>query len=254
MKKFEGKWLPPADKFKNACIEIVNSNLENFKRHPIYSSFIGNDLRNEQIAINFYRHVEKNYSYLLKEETLKQFLNNDRIGNPFTYNIDGIVISPGTLRFMRVLGDIIEIYDEMSDIIEIGSGYGGQSLIIKSYFNDINYTLVDIPESLSVAKRYLMENNFEPTFIDTNDVSVNDYYDLVISDYCLSELDVEGIEFYINNIINKCKYAYITANSMGILFDELVKQLNNIFDNVEIIPELPKTSNNDNHIIICKDN
>ena len=253
--KFEGRWLPPADQFKKVCIEI-SKDLSNFKRNSIYSGFIGNDLRNKVTAIAFYEHIRGNYPYLLEKNLLNNFLINDRIGAPYIYNIDGVKISPGTLRFMRVLGDILNIDDEIKNIVEIGSGYGGQALIIKSYLTMVDYNLIDIPESMMVARSYLRENNCNVTFMDINNINSDNYYDLVISDYCLSELDLDGIGFYIKNIIEKCKYGYFTVNSISdsVLFKELTEQLNSIFNDVSITEEVPKTSHHSNHIFICKDN
>lgn len=253
MKKFEGKWLPSSEDYKNACIDI-SKNLNNFKRNSIYATFIGNDLRNEETAVAFYNHIKNNYSFLLETNILNKFLINDNIGNPMIYNIEGIKISPGTLRFMKVLGDILNINKNIKNIIEIGSGYGGQCLIIKSYSNNINYCLVDIPESLLLSKSYLNKNNCDAIFIDTENIIVDENYDLVISDYCLSELDYVGIEFYKKNIINRCKYGYFTINSKGELFNMLITQLNTVFSNVQINKEIPKTTYHDNYVIICKNN
>jgi hypothetical protein len=253
MKRFEGKWLPPADKYKEACREI-SINLDGFKRNSIYSCFIGNDLRDEQTAIKFYSFIKENYPFLLEGKTINKFLINDNIGNPMIYGIENLRISPGTLRFIKVLGDILAIDNKINNIIEIGSGYGGQALIIKTYSNDIDYSLVDIPESLLVSKSYLNKNNCDVTFVSTDEIITKDYYDLVISDYCLSELDLTGIAFYVNNIINKCKYGYFTVNSVGVTLDKIVEQLNTVFGVVEINKERPKTTYHDNNIIICKNN
>jgi hypothetical protein len=253
MRKFEGKWLPSATEYKKACIEI-SRDLKGFKRNNIYARIIANDLRDEKIATGFYDFIKRNYPYLLEKDVLNNFLINDKIGDPNIFNINGVGISPGTLRFMKVLGDILTIDENMKDFIEIGSGYGGQCLIIKTYRSNCNYTLIDIPESLMVSGRYLKENGCDATLISTDDVAVNDVYDIAISDYCLSELDSMGMEFYMKNVIGKCKYAYITANSLGAWFNILIKQLETVFNTVQVNAETPKTTNNNNHIIVCKNN
>ena len=115
MKKFEGKWLPDSNTYKDACINI-SINLNNFKRNPIYAGYIGNDLRNEQTAIAFYNYIKNNYFFLLNKDYLNSFITNDKIGNPMIYNIDGINISSGTLRFMKVLGDILSIDKDIKKI------------------------------------------------------------------------------------------------------------------------------------------
>ena len=252
MKNFEGVWLPSVEEFKLECVKI-SKNLDNFKQNPVYANFIGNDLRDEETAIAFYKHIKENYPLLLERDTIDKFCKNDIIGSPYIYDIETNTISPGTLRFMRVLGDILEIDKDINSIVEIGSGYGGQCLVIKSYM-DVDYSLVDIPESLLVSSAYLKLNKCDAKFMDTLNIRTDRYYDLVISDYCLSELDLTGITFYVENIISKCKHGYFTVNSSGTLFNELVKQLKTIFDTVSVEKEIPKTSYHDNHIIICKSN
>jgi len=253
MEKFEGKWLPESNDYKSACLRL-SRNLNNFKRDLAYSIFVGNDLRDVQTAQSFYNYILINYSYLLENDNIKRFLVNDRIGNPNTYNFNGVNISPGTLRFMKVLGDILSIDKNIENIIEIGSGYGGQALVIKSFLEDVKYSVVDIPESLALSKSYLSGNGCDVTFIDTDNVVVDNKYDLVISDYCLSELDLVGVKFYVDNIIANCKYGYFTVNSNDELLNMLVTQLNNVFEQVIINKEFPKTSYHDNHLIICKNN
>lgn len=113
-------------------------------------------------------------------------------------------ISPGMQRFIKVKKDI-SVFD-YSSVVEIGSGYGGQCQIIKCK----NYTLIDIPESLEVAKAYLKKNNIKANFISTENIK-NIKADLCISNYALSELNNQGIVFYMNNIIKYCKYIYLTV-------------------------------------------
>jgi len=248
--EFEGKWLVTEEDYKKSCIKI-SENLNGFKRNSIYSKFVGNDLRDKNTAILFYNFIEQNYPFFL--EKIDNFLINDRIGNPKIYEINGVNISPGTLRFIKVLGDILTISPNVSNIIEIGSGYGGQCLITKTYL-DVDYSVVDIPESLLISKKYLNENNCDVIFINTDNIVIDDYYDLVISDYCLSELDMNGIYFYINEIVKKCKSAYITANATNDRFDKLISELNEIFSDLNVSKETPKTSEHDNYIIMCKNN
>lgn len=254
MKQFTGTWLTnmtgKSDMYKNACISL-SQDLTSFKRNPVYNCFIGNDMRDEKTATAFYYYIKEKYPFLLEEKLFSKFQQNDFIGNPNLYSIEGKIISPGTLRFMKVLGDIFLAVNDISSIVEIGSGYGGQCFIFKQFDSNIEYTLLDISESLQISKKYLSENNCEAIYMDTNNI-VGKPYALCISDYCLSEFDLEGTKFYINNVVKKCKAAYITTNSIGIPLFELVSLLQKVFPTVIVTPEEPKTSAHCNHIIICK--
>lgn len=244
-KQFEGAWEAEDQVWRNRCLEL-SKDLTSFKRDGIYNRKIANDVRPENIAVMFFNYIKSTYPDLY--EKLDTFSTNDTIGQPNIYNIEGNNVSPGTLRFIKVLGDIIDLNPK--SIVEIGSGYGGQCKIIKDYLS-LDYTLVDIPESLTLAKSYLNHFNIEANFMDTNNIQ-NGNYDLVISDYCLSELDNDGITFYVNNIIKNCKYGYFTINDSSPQKDHLINELTEVFDKVNINTEQPNSSSNINLLVTCK--
>jgi putative sugar O-methyltransferase len=247
-KQFQGSWFHDSTAWRDTCKEL-SQDLTNFKRDSRYISIIANDLRDEGVAQSFFFYLKQNYPELLKH--INKFKTSDTIGNPNIFNIEGIDISPGTLRFMKVLGDILPL--QPKKIIEIGSGYGGQCKIIKDYI-DSDYTLVDIPESLNLAKAVLKHFNVQATFVSTDNFEVEGSYDLVISDYCLSELDFTGIKFYIDNIIKKCQSGYFTINSNNEYREFLLNELKEIFSNVTTTDEQPRTTMHNNIIVICKNN
>jgi hypothetical protein len=240
--KFQGKWQVNDSGFRKACMRL-STDLDNFKRDPEYRKIVGNDCRSREIAENFFNFLKDDPKF---QNNINEFLVNDRIGNPFTYEIGGITISPGTLVFMKVLFDFA--YLKPKSIIEIGSGYGGQCLITKKYFPKVDYTLIDIPDSLALAKAYLTANKIKANYISTEDLPDTFQADLCISNYCIGELDIEGIDFYIDNIISKCKYAYITSshNQRLLIENRLRKYSNDVFP----YDEFPSTSNQ-NIIIKC---
>jgi len=133
-----GKWNPIDDQVGQNYVSVCNflsQNLAEFKRHPFYCTVVGNDLRDEKTAINFFNYLKENSPKLF--EKIKLFRLNDSIGSPNIYNIEGVAISPGTLRYLRVLHDIIEI--NPTSILEVGGGYGGQALVTKLYNKNIQY-------------------------------------------------------------------------------------------------------------------
>lgn len=255
MKSFSGTWLPSTTSYlqtyKQACKDIVSNDLKDFKKYPPYTQFIANDVRDQIVARAFYNHLKYNAPVILGRYK-DEFSINDKIGNSNIYNFDGINVSPGTLRFMKVIGDIIPMSGSIKKIIEIGSGYGGQCLAFKVYDPEIDYTLLDIPESLAVADLYLKKNKIQHQSISSDNVQITEEYDLCISDYCLSEFDEVGVQFYLTNVLSRCKYAYITTNSIGQSLSKLMTQLSSIFSVTRISAEEPKTSPHSNYIIMCK--
>lgn len=244
---FSGKWIPDDKQFRQECLKIAED-LTDFKKNPVYCKFINNDNRSYETALAFYGFIYFNYPSLLSY--FCDFKKNDEVGNPTLYRIGAGYISPGTLRFIKVLGDILRI--EPQSIIEIGSGYGGQCKIIRSYWPDIFYSLVDIPESLAVAKAYLQDDE-DLIFINCEETIASKKYDLVISDYCLSEMDKSGVDFYIETIVRYCHNGYFTCNQIGVS-QYLIKQLNDLFHQVAVQPEEPKTSKHNNIIVYAMGN
>lgn len=232
---FIGEWSAEDDEWRSNCLHLAN-NLKDFKRDGIYCRKIANDLRDENTAINFYVYIKENYPHLIKK--LDTFKSNDTIGNPLLYNVEDVIISPGTLRFVKILGDIEDFSPK--SIIEIGSGYGGQCKIITDYIN-VDYTLVDIPESLELAKAYLDFFDVRATFVSSENVVTNPSYDLVISDYAVTELDSVGMNFYIDNIIRKCKNASFTVNYNSPVKQEFISLLKKLYYTVNITAEEPIT-------------
>ena len=97
-------------------------------------------------------------------------------------------------------------------------------------------------------------------------INLDKEYDMCISEYCISEFDIPGQEFYIDNVIGKSKNVYLLINfyyegespynppeSTRPFMDKLKKY----FDTVELIeqPEFPIIGGaDDGKYIICKDN
>jgi|19_taG_2_1085344.scaffolds.fasta_scaffold50558_2 putative sugar O-methyltransferase len=250
--KYKGNWVNLAtvgERYIWACAKL-SKNLANFKANPYYSCVVGNDLRSETVAQSFYTFIKENSPEIF--ENLKKFTLNDKIGGPNRYCFDNdIIISPGTLRYLRVLHDIIKL--NPSSILEIGGGYGGQALITKLFKKNISYSIIDVPEVLMLQKSYLdtILPNHNIDLISTEDIDLKDNYDLILSDYCISEFDSDGVDFYID-IAKNCKFGYFTINSTGDSREYLIRQLKDIFKSVEIFDEDPRTSPHLNIYVVCK--
>ena len=190
----------------------------------------------------------------------QEFAKNDMYGSPrmYTYDLCGMntAVSPTTIRYAKVLCDILNRFNagEIKSIAEIGIGYGGQCRIIRTKLPDVHYTLIDLPEVIGLAEKYLTryeDSRENIRYVDGVHLYLNDDYDLVISNYAFSELRREVQDMYLDKVILRSKRGYITWNSLalnafgGYSVDEL---LNKIPGSVRI-DERPLT-NPDNCIII----
>lgn len=225
MEKFDGLWQPGQPHVQKAYGAVNEAFLSDdilwaeFKRAPTYNGIVGGDTRSKEVGQAFVNIIRQRFPYLIDMAHI--FGMNDTIGGPFIYKYDGCLsLSPGTLAYMYVMGDIQEHItgvNAKTKIVEVGPGYGGQCLLFTMLYPIAQYNLIDLPQSLLVIKKYLEifkgnTANTEVNFYDTNAVPSNNIYDIAISNYCLSELDDKGMDFYLRNVICKSRYAYIQSN------------------------------------------
>ena len=180
---------------------------------------------------------------------------NEEIGNPVIHNIQGVSVTRGALMHLRCLHNIINYLglENVSSIVEIGSGYGGQCKIIKSW-HDVPYTCIDLKETLNLCRAYTQACDVKDVeYFDTDEtpkLSTN----LVISNYCISELDEQGIDFYFDNIIDDSDMFYFEVGNYKQDMDShkhLIKRCRNKFD-TNIHEEAPKCGSHRNVFITGK--
>jgi putative sugar O-methyltransferase len=144
-----------------------------------------------------------------------------------------------------VLSDIIRLHSlkEINSIVEVGVGYGGQCKIIQDYHNIKSYTLVDLPEVLALAEKYLSKLNVKNTIFKPIDKLDSMEYDLFISNYAFTEIDREYQDVYADKLIKKSKHGYITCNFMANTSDGRMTTADIIaLRDGHIIPEEPQTA------------
>ena len=131
----------------------------NFKRHPIYNAIL--EHVTGEMGKAYLEVALQNPALKLDAEKWKIILQNDSVGNPrtATYNFGNaqITCSPTTLRYVKVLSDIIALFDtdKIKTVAEIGVGYGGQCRILMNLLPLVEYNLVDLPEVISLAEKFL---------------------------------------------------------------------------------------------------
>lgn len=224
---------------------------KNFKRHPWYTPIL--EHVSYEDGIKYLDIITKEYNFLLSN--IEKYKTNDEIGNPMTYNYDNIgLTSPTTLRYIKVIGDIINSFGNLDglNIVEVGCGYGGQAKIIFDTYNVNSYTVIDLPEVLNLTKKYLSRFNIDMNkviFKDINSLTENENYDLFISNYAYTECSENIREVYFNKILTKSKMGYLTSNFLSheTMDNEIINKINNCVK----IEERPFTGDK-NFIIIWK--
>ncbi len=203
-----------------------------------------------------YLNIIKRDSNLLNN--IDKFLINDQIGNPKKYYYEELKtkISPTTLRYIKVASDIKKIFkDEITNIVEIGCGYGGQYLILDQVMKINHYILMDLHNVNKLIEKYLehhlLNSSYETKTI--NQLQSNKQFDLVISNYAFSELPPQTQISYIKKILLNSKNGYLTMNSgkenSNFKNHLSLEEIRNYIKNITILEKEPNTGEG-NYIII----
>lgn len=237
------------EKYLSVCREAVIKDevFRKFKSIPEYYSVL--EHVDEKTGQEYLDYIKKYYPILLEQKLLPKFKENDTHGSPrmYTYPETGN-ISPTTLRYMKVLGDIeahIGPLDNL-DIVEIGCGYGGQCKIIGDMFKFRSYTLIDLPCVVDLIEKYLKSfDNKGYRFIRAGVDKVDNVKGhLFISNYAFTECDKHVRKTYIDSVLNNCLHGYITVNYLGEqdkkeLCSELLAAPGRT---IHMVPEIPSTA------------
>ena len=216
-----------------------------------------------EIGQQCFEYILKNSPMNFSEEEWLFFLRSDSVGNPniAKHNFGGsqVICSPTTLRYIKVLVDILNLFDvgKIKTVTEVGIGYGGQCRILSNALPIERYNLVDLPEVLALAEKFLTALNQQGNvrYLDGTHFYHDAPCDFFISDYAFSELSKPAQDIYLEKIISKAKAGYVTWDGDffaemgmydGYTLDEFVAML----PDAKVLPEYPITTSPDNRIVV----
>ena len=143
-------------------------------------------------------------------------LTSDDIGKPFKFNYQGIGrLSPTQLRYYKVLFDLENYFGKLNSykVVEVGIGYGGQASQICKEHDVASYTLVDLPSTLKLARKYLdIRAPKSPIMYGYDSQKIALEVDLFISNYAFSELRRDIQEEYFDKFVVNSRRGYVTYN------------------------------------------
>lgn len=210
-----------------------------------------------------FEYILKNSPLDFTEDEWLFFLRNDSIGNPLIaeYNCGGLKLigSPTTLRYIKVLIDVLNLFDvgKIKTVTEVGIGYGGQCRILMDALTIQRYNLVDLPEVLALTEKFLDAFNLsgDVRYIDGTHIYHDAPCDLFISDYAFSELAKPAQDVYIDKIISKAKAGYVTWDgdffaSVGMYDGYTLDEFVAMIPNARVLPENPVTTSRDNRLVV----
>jgi hypothetical protein len=197
------------DRYENFCksVSVDNEAFKTFKSNPDLVYMLEH-VTYEQ-GLGYLAEIKRLHPKLLNH--IECFATNDSLGSPkvFWYGEINMNMSPTTLRYIKVLADLMTYFGDLSglDIVEIGVGYGGQCKIINDYFVPKSYTLIDLPSVLDLTEKYLECHGIQNMSFKWHS---NASYDLCISNYAFTEISRQNQDIYVKNVINNSAKGYIT--------------------------------------------
>ena len=235
-------------------INSSDSNFNNFRRVLAYRLILEH--------LNF-RDGSKYLSLLSKRKFPVSIISdisrkNDAVGNPKQYTFPLIgKASPTTMRYIKVLSDLQELFGErFENIVEIGVGYGGQAAVISQNLEVNRYVLMDLPPAIKLTLRYLTELKLVTKM---EHIKIEDFsefkVDLVISNYAFSELPRKLQSEYCEKVLSKATSGYLTMNSGRTNFTKRsigklsLEEILAYIPNGRILHEIPLTGK-DNYILV----
>ena len=201
-----------------ACVEAVENDdaFANFKSNPKYKTILEHVLKDQGQA---YLNICNDMNEDAVRENIEAFKENDKIGNPELYPYPGLegTVSPTTLRYMKNTFEMALMLDgaEISKVVEVGGGYGGLCRVLSKVCEFDEYILIDLPEVSALQRKYLdqfPDLKDKVKCIPTTELAEITDVDLFISNYALSECDLESQMAYFQCIVQHAKYAYIIYN------------------------------------------
>jgi len=196
--------------YLNACRAAAQGSdfFRGFKTNPAYTHVLEHVSREE--GQQYLDEIDIDY-----EDKLDEIKENDRYGTPMTCSYDGIgFISPTTLRYLKNTSDIVNKFGTSFDsIVEIGGGYGGLCKVMSSFVKFEQYLLLDLEECNMLSRKYLSLFDLPTMSYQAEEiVDVENNFDLLISNYALSECNRETQMMYIERFVKKSDKFYLMHN------------------------------------------
>ena len=193
----------------------------------------------------------------------------DTVGLPNVIDFEGRKLSSVTMRYGKVLQDLVDHFPDLHNldsIVEIGVGFGGQARMISEYMRRKGgrlrtYCLVDLLPVLHLSRLYLEHFSlaFEMKYLTKSEMPKAGSYDLTISNYAFSEFFQPLQKEYLDLAMLRSRGGYLTMNTglpgtqsfprPGDATWHSVDELIAMLPNSVVLEEKPKTGQN-NYLLI----
>lgn len=154
--------------------------------------------------------------WMIKGKQLEDYLQGCKNADIATVETDPVLMRMFNTKeaYQLHLQNIVKNFGSLDGmrICEIGGGYGGQAKAILDVYKPASYRIIDLLEVCKLQSRYLLG-----TIVTPSPLLYNEDYDLVISNYALSE--IPDNKLYIDEVVKRSKHGYITCNTDFVKLD-----------------------------------
>lgn len=187
-----------------------------FRRHPDYTPILEHVDR--KLGLQYLSIIRDKYGLNCSDIlSITEPLNT--VGMPRLHHLPGLdrAVSMTALRYLKVALDITRsVGTDLGHVVEIGCGFGGQSIILDRLAKIHSYTFIDIWQ-VNLLIRAFVESigvSFDySTSTISDSVCRRDGWDMAISNYAYSELPLALQRRYYQAILSRSTSGYMTMNS-----------------------------------------
>lgn len=239
--------------FKKTCCKIVSGSLENWKKNDSVVSMLEHEsFHNASIYLSELEdHLDLNFIKNLAK-------TNDLVGGAslcsfHTKKGSEILASTSSIRYVKHAFEILTLLSKKISsgssvtIVEVGGGYGGLALTLAKMSSHFgiqidNHIIYDLDEVTMLQKYYLEHHktvinnviwaDWKTFGKDIASFLKQDSHVVLVSNYCMSEIDADYRKNYLQNLLPHVQSVYMRWN------------LSSHFDlphNFRIHPEIPDT-------------
>ncbi|HIL27325.1 MAG TPA: putative sugar O-methyltransferase [Nitrospinaceae bacterium] len=213
-----------------------------FKGDPVYRGILEHTDRDQ--ALEYLELSRKKVDAKTFSELVQLFEKNDLYGKTIKEYLGEDIgyASPSNARYLHHSLLIKEHFDKFQtkNIVEIGGGYGGLCLYLKS-MSDCNYYIFDLPAVMLLQDKYLKAHGLHCNFLSFECNLPEDFF--LVSNYCYSEIRDKSIREKYKTVIEKSVGGFMLWNAEAtgndVTLSETFKDRK-----IEVCPETPLTGRN----------
>ncbi|MBV8169418.1 MAG: putative sugar O-methyltransferase [Alphaproteobacteria bacterium] len=206
--------MSDTDEYREICRRAAEDDVlfATFREHPTYRFVVATEF--QFLGLDYWLALQDrgfDPAFFDKVRDL------DALGGVTTIAFDEAgTVAPQTMRYVKIASDLEQLFGALDGqhVIEIGGGFGGQCAAIMRRFAVASYTLVDLPEPLALARRYLDTLGITGVrFAELDTLPDGATYDLAISCYAWSEMERSIQTAYADRVFRKAAAGYLALNS-----------------------------------------